>query len=381
MFPRMFFLTWLTYASFYLCRKNFSVLMPYLKSEQGYSAGALADVLFLYSLLYCIGQFMWGPLVDRIGARWIVGAGGVLSALCSSATGFLAPLALFQSANGLAQASGWPSVLKLSRDWFPEKDRGVTLAWWSTSLVVGGFAGSWLAAWAVEGGWRRGAWIPGVLLSAVALAFAVFARDGKPKRGQGGPPERLKLNRPLLSIAAMYFTVKLTRYAFLFWLPFYMTEALAYDKPKAGYASSVFELIGFLGVVGAGYVSDRFLRGNRFGLGAAMMFCLAALCAAYPLVSGTGEFANLALIALIGMFTFGPDTLMAAAAVQDVAPPEATAAAGGFVNGVGSLGQIVSPLVVAGLSKHFGWPMLFATLGAFCALGGLALLARGKDHR
>ncbi len=32
---RIFTITWLGYAAFYLCRKNFSVLMPMWKSEAG----------------------------------------------------------------------------------------------------------------------------------------------------------------------------------------------------------------------------------------------------------------------------------------------------------------------------------------------------------
>jgi sugar phosphate permease len=106
-----------------------------------------------------------------------------------------------------------------------------------------------------------------------------------------------------------------------------------------------------------------------------MMFVLALLCATYPLVSSSGVLFNLAWIGLIGAFTFGPDTLMAAAAIQDVVPPESTASAGGFVNGVGSLGQVVSPLAVAYVSSRNGWATLFALLAVVVLCGALALAA------
>jgi sugar phosphate permease len=106
-----------------------------------------------------------------------------------------------------------------------------------------------------------------------------------------------------------------------------------------------------------------------------MMFVLALLCATYPLVSSSGVLFNLVWIGLIGAFTFGPDTLMAAAAIQDVVPPESTASAGGFVNGVGSLGQVVSPLAVAYVSSRNGWATLFALLAVVVLCGALALAA------
>src|SRR5262249_26576711 len=160
--------------------------------------------------------------------------------------------------------------------------------------------------------WTRGAWIPGIVLLGIAIVFMLGARDKSHARTVGSVG-RLRITPPLVAIAAMYFCVKLTRYAFLFWLPLYMTEYLNYAKPQAGYASSICEVVGVLGALAAGYVSER-LGGVRFSVGAMMMFVLALLCVTYPFVSSSGVLFNLAWIGLIGAFTFGPDTLMAAAA-------------------------------------------------------------------
>jgi sugar phosphate permease len=280
-------------------------------------------------------------------------------------------LIVLQGINGMAQSTGWPGLLKLTRDWFPTSNRGVTLGWWSTNMVAGGFAGTWIAARAAEGHWTRGAWVPSIVLAGIATAFVFGIRDRASRREPGRTPARLVLTPPLAAITMMYFCVKMTRYAFLFWLPLYMTEYLSYAKPQAGYASSVFELIGFLGVLVAGYISER-RAGSRFTVAASMLFCLAILCATYPMISKLGLGANLAAIALIGAFTFGPDTLMAAAALQDIVPAEATATAGGFVNGVGSIGQLLSPYVV-----RYGWPALFNLLAAVSLVGAIALASQG----
>lgn len=385
MYRRTFVLTWLIYCAYYLCRKNFSVLMPFLKAEQGYSAEALAHVLFLYSLAYAGGQLLMGSLSDRWGARVVVTAGACISAGCSALTGTLFPLTLAQGVNGLAQAGGWPGVLKLTREWFPSGNRAVVMAWWGTHLVVGGFIATNLAAWLTQEDWRRAAWVPSILLLIVATAFALGARDQTVNHQDATaatPRGPLVLNPALIAIAAMYFCVKMARYSFLFWLPLYMTERLRYSPQQAGYSSSIFEAAGFGGALAAGYLSERAVRGSRFAVGTVMMLLLGLLCVIYPIMSTWSAGANLVGIALIGACTFGPDTLMAGPATQESAPRGATARAAGFVNGVGSVGQVVSPYLVAFVSSKLGWDALFWMLGAVALAGSAALstqwAARGR---
>ncbi len=386
MFPRTFALTWIAYCGYYLCRKNFSVLMPYLKTEQGYSSEALAQVLFVYSLAYAGGQFGMGQLTDRVGSRVVVMGGALVSAACSTLTGTGFPLVISQGVNGIAQASGWPGVLKLARDWFPTANRGVVMAWWGTHLVVGGFLATNLAASVSVGGWRRAAWAPSIFLALIGLAFGILARDrGHSLIVEGARESKavlipLTLTRPLLAIAAMYFCVKLARYSFLFWLPLYMTEQLRYGPVQAGYASSAFEFVGFGGVLVAGYASERFGRGARFPVAAIMMAGLAVLCLAYPFISRIGTLSNLTAISLIGAFTFGPDVLMAGVGTQEAVPAGATGRAAGFVNCVGSAGQMVSPYLVALVSSRFGWDALFAALSLAALLGAVALATQWRTR-
>jgi OPA family sugar phosphate sensor protein UhpC-like MFS transporter len=357
-FARTFAISWIAYFGFYLCRKNFSVLMPYLKSEAGLTADDFANAIFGYSLLYAAGQFLMGRLTDRIGARWVAGFGLVATA-CLSACLAWAPLtaavalsvAGIQSVNGLAQACGWPSVLRLAREWFPTENRGISMGGWSTHMVLGGFAGTWLAARCAETHWTRAALVPGAVVLAIAAVYLLFARDKTREPSSRTPaakpePGSLENTPSLAAIAAMYSCVKMTRYAFLFWLPLYMTEHLHYAKGLAGYASSAFELIGIGGALTAGYLSER-LRGDRFGVSAVMLVILALLCATYAQASAMGLEVNLLWIGLVGFFTFGPDTLMAGPALQDLVPARSIGSAAGFVNGTGSLGQVIAPFAVA----------------------------------
>jgi sugar phosphate permease len=387
MFARAFALTWIAYFGLYLCRKNFSVIMPFLKSEEGFSSPQLASILFCYSLAYALGQIVIGPVADRWGSRKVVSIGALVSACCSALTSAASGLVWVQGLNGAAQASGWPGVLRMAREWFPESKRSVILAWWGTHMVLGGLAGSAFAAYCAQFGWRFAALVPAVVLVVIAIGFAVFSRDkslsAPAQISWPGFDGELWASRRLRAIAAMYFQVKLLRYAFLFWLPLYMTEELGYGAVDAGYTSAIFEFVGFGGVLLAGYASQHGglhgAAGKRFAVASSMMFVLAGLCVFYPYFSRLGPAANLAGIGLLGAFTFGPDTLMAGAGVQDAVRAEKTASAGGLVNGLGSMGQIVSPLLVSLLSVKYGWPVLFAAL-SLAALAGALILAFEVRH-
>jgi sugar phosphate permease len=214
--------------------------------------------------------------------------------------------------------------------------------------------------------------------------FLVFGRDkasGSWRVASRPTTAPLELSPQLVAIALMYFCVKLIRYSFLFWLPLYMTEALHYSPVHAGYASSMYELAGLAGIVLAGYLSDRFCRKSRFGVGAGMMMALAGFCVLFPMLGRAGALMNLVAIALIGAFTFGPDTLMVGAGVQDLVVAENAGRAAGFVDGVGSIGQLASPFLVSRLATAFGWDWLFIVLGTVSLLGALILMSQSRLMR
>jgi OPA family glycerol-3-phosphate transporter-like MFS transporter len=90
----IFVVTWLAYAGFYLCRKNFSVTMPLLVEQVGWNKLQLVNVLFGYSLMYCSWQFVNGYLSDRLGARLVVGAGLFMAVFSNFAMGMTISLGL-----------------------------------------------------------------------------------------------------------------------------------------------------------------------------------------------------------------------------------------------------------------------------------------------
>ncbi len=407
---RIFAVTWLSYAGFYLCRKNFSVVMPLLTSELGFTKTDLAWILTGYSLIYMLGQFANGLLSDRYGSRYIVATGLLVSVVSNITMGLGASVFLFMVmmwSNGYGQSTGWSGLIKNMAAWFRHEERGVVMGWWCTCYVVGGFAATVFATYCATSdtfladlGWRRAFWAPAILLTIIGIVYAVLVRN---RPSDVGLPDLLeqgdsiaaasqsiwKGNSALRSVladsalwvtGAMYFFTKLTRYAFLFWLPLYMTEALDYTDRTAGYTSSVYELMGVLGVLLAGYASDKLFQARRFPVGALMLYGLALSLLLHPTLSELGIWANAVSIGIIGIMTFGPDALMSGAAAMDIGKQRGAATAAGLINGMGSCGQLVSPLLVAFVADQFGWNSMFYLFVVVALISG-TLLATKWNYR
>jgi OPA family sugar phosphate sensor protein UhpC-like MFS transporter len=116
-------------------------------------------------------------------------------------------------------------------------------------------------------------------------------------------------------------------------------------------------------------------------VGAAMMFALAIACLVFPWLSAFSRTGNMLAIGLVGALTFGPDSLMSGAATQEAAGAGNAATAGGFVNGVGSVGQLASPILVAAAVRFGGWNELFTVFVCVAAIGGIALAVRWSAEK
>jgi sugar phosphate permease len=524
---RIFAVSWLAYGGFYLCRKNFSIAMPLLNQDLGFTKDHFAMVLFFYSLFYAMGQFYNGFLSDKFGPRLIVGIGLFLSIVANIVMGFGATLLIFGlllCINGTGQSTGWSGTVKNMAPWFRRQERGVVMSWWSTCYVVGAIAATTLATFVVthpallrpsdlkdpsglvirlrdeqnplskylmgtfspesrqlldeydgtgpvspsalqaittelnkilqgpslydeqrfagiplsekiaanienllkktpekrekelkgRNGvdfnrilleeaypqqfklkWRRSFWVPSAVLALIALCFVSFTRNKPSDVGlpdiaeddfsgdesvQNPEADAALSSRQILSvvlknpivwlISLMYFFTKMGRYAIFFWLPLYMVEHLGYSLAEAGYTSILYEAAGFAGIVAAGYVSDKVFQARRMPVGALGMWGLAITCFFQPQLAAWSHLGNAIGISLIGFFTYGPDALMSGAAAIDAGSPKAAGLASGFINGVGSLGQMISGFVVAYIARQLGWDSLFYFFVAIAAIAG-----------
>ena len=107
---RIFSITWLAYAGFYLTRKGFSAVKSILKEQFGVSKAQLAVVDTAYNIAYAFGMMGFGVLGDRLGTRKVILAGMGISILVGVAMGFSHTMLLFgilMTVQGLVQSTGW----------------------------------------------------------------------------------------------------------------------------------------------------------------------------------------------------------------------------------------------------------------------------------
>ena len=391
---RVFAGSWLSYFSYYFTRKNFSVAKKPMARELGLSKGDLKWIDLASLIAYALGQFVHGLLGDKLGPRRLVALGMLSTAVLSVLFGVSSLFGVFVliwGCNGFVQASGWPGNGKLMASWWSARDRGPVMGLWSTCYQAGGLAATFLATWLLAWGWRAAFVGPALWVAVVGGAFWLLVRDRPADVGHPDPEvaagisdeERARLRREAWpqvmrnprtwSLGLSYFCLKMIRYSFLYWLPFYLAEAYKYGDQKSGYVSMGFEAGGIPLVILAAWLADRVFGRRRIGVAAVACVALAGALALYQQIGSAGLGWNLLGLALIGGTLFAADTLVSGSAAQDLGGPHAAGLACGVINGIGSLGGIAQGFVTVAVSDAYGWNALFTVFIGFALAGALAL--------
>jgi sugar phosphate permease len=107
-------------------------------------------------------------------------------------------------------------------------------------------------------------------LAPIGELAASNERDGKVLSGWW----TVLANSHIRTIAAMYFFLKMTRYALLFWLPLYLVQTTHLSNNRAASTAALFEFFGFAGALLAVHLSIRYFNSRRYPVAAIMLFAL-----------------------------------------------------------------------------------------------------------
>ncbi|MFO0760724.1 MAG: MFS transporter [Byssovorax sp.] len=402
---RVFGLTWLSYASYYLTRKNYALAKVSLQQSYGLTTDQLGTIDAAYSAAYAIGQFLWGWAADRIGPRRVLGLGMLATAACSILFGLSSAfwvLLVLWTLNGLFQATGWSPNVKAMTGWFADQDRGRVMGIWTTNYTVGSFVANPLGGAFMDAlSWQWVFFGPAIPVAFVGLLLLFFLPEldvVKPKAKEADDAasqvaneaanaarrvaRKAVLKSPFLwALGAAYFFLKLTRYFFWNWAPYYMETVLKYDKWHARWVPLAFEVGGVAGATTIGWISDKYLHGRRMPAAVVCTLLLGGVLWVYGGVAASGVTANVTILVVFGFLLFGPDAIVSATAAQDLGGPAAAAIAAGVINGLGSVGQIVSGKIAPSAKAINDWSSVFRMLGVFTAVSAIVLLPfwnRGK---
>jgi sugar phosphate permease len=367
--------TWMAYAGLYFCRKAFYAAKSVLVEDLGLTTTQLGEIGVAYLIAYTIGQFLAAGVGQRNGARVVLLTGMAASIGCNVVFAFANnywTLFVFMFVNGLAQATGWSTVVGTIGKWTRRSERGTLMGLWGTCYQLGGVAAT---AWA--GFWLASQGLRGAFLAASSVLFLAWVVVWMWQRNQpqdvglpaieerGDAPGTAKAandavgwTRPLVINVALiglcYLGIKFIRYALWSWVPYLLGRNFGLDVDSAAYVSTAFDLTVFAGVVVAGIASDRLFGGRRTLLSLLMLVGMLLGCVSLALLGSLSVTWFVISIAIIGFMLFGPDSLLSGPGAIDLGSPRMAVMIAGIINGTGSFGAVLQELVVGRLLDHGG---------------------------
>ena len=411
---QLFVATWLSYFGFYVVRKVYAVVKLPLKEHFGLDDIQVAWPWTIYLVTYMLGQFLAAGLGRRFESRRILAVGMCVAAAANFVIGLLVDaeatrallwMCVTMGVFGFAQATGWPHNVALFANWTRKAERGTLFAVWGTCYQFGAVFGKGLAGFLL--GWLGLAWSfygSSLVLLAFTVYFVLRARERPESEGLSLPdesepqtavaqagvamsPESTALPRAfLVSVVAMgliYFGFKFLRYALDSWSALILGEHFGLSTSFAAYFSTAFDWVGFLGVLVAGYWSDRMPGARRTPVIFWMTCgCLAAVTAMW-MVGLSSAVLFVVLLGAIGFMAMGPDSLLAGPSAMDAGTRRQAAVAAGVINGLGSIGPIVQEPAIGWLKQTQGLDAVFGLLVVIVLLTTIAtgLLARSDRRR
>ncbi len=410
---QVFLTIFVGYAGYYLVRKNFSLAMPFLIEEEGYSKGELGLALSAVSVAYGLSKFLMGSVSDRSNPRYFMAAGLLMSAgimllfgFAPWATSSVTVMFVLLFANGWVQGMGWPACGRTIVHWFSGNERGRTVSVWNVAHNVGGgmIGPLFVLGMAWFNDWHSAFYVPAAVAACIGGLILVTLRDTPQSCGLQ-PIEAYRddypsdyaqdheqefsgrdiffkyvfSNRLLWYIAFANAFVYLIRYGVLDWAPTYLSEAKDFTVDQSSWAYFLYEWAGIPGTLLCGYMSDRLFGGRRAPAGILFMSLVLVAVMVYWLNPPGQPIIDMAALIAIGFLIYGPVMLIGLHALELV-PKKAAGTAAGLTGIFGYLGGAVIANIVMGYTVDaFGWNGGFMLLTGSCVLA-IGLLAMTLSH-
>jgi sugar phosphate permease len=390
----VFAATWLSYAGFYLCRKVLGVVKAPLKEALSINDIELAHLTTAYLVTYMLGQFLTAWLSRRVKSRTLLLYGMGVSLVCNLLIGAFLPMGsaaywpilMAMAVHGLAQATGWSANVGIMTQWTSPQERGTIMALWGTCYQLGSAFAKGFAAFMF--GWLGLLWAfwgSSLIFLVIWVFFFLYCRERTEVQQEpvaqealaesdSAPRDTKIILQLITAMGLIYFSFKFIRYALDSWSSLILKEHFSLSTTTAGYLSSIFDWVGFLGVIVAGLCSDRIFGGRRTPMifwGSVAMFGATLFLLLFGLKTPV-LFA--VALGLVGFTLMGPDSLLSGAGAMDVGGRKWAVFAAGVINGLGSIGPIVQEELIGWIKTNYG-PQ--AVLGLLLGMSGLATLGTG----
>ncbi|KAM9035188.1 glucose-6-phosphate exchanger SLC37A2-like isoform 2-T2 [Sarcophilus harrisii] len=432
-------LTFLIYTCYHLSRKPISVVKSQLHrnctglenpnnnsnsttwcnwapfDQENYKE-LLGGVDDAFLIAYAVGMFISGIFGERLSIRYYLFAGMLLSGIFTALFGLgyywnihqLWYYVLVQIFNGLAQTTGWPSVVTCVGNWFGKGKRGFIMGIWNSHTSVGNILGSLIAGIWVNSAWGLSFIVPGIIIAVIGVINFLFLIenpedvDCTPPQHHNAPVEEVATSadshcaerdcgiedagcskesneKPgaisflgalripgVVEFSLCLLFAKLVSYTFLFWLPLYIVNVAHFGPKEAGDLSTLFDVGGIIGGILAGIISDY--TNGRATTCCVMLIVAAPMLFLYNSVGQNGIGSSVVMLIICGALVNGPYALITTAVSADLGThkslrgnAKALSTVTAIIDGTGSIGAALGPLL-AGLISPTGWNNVFYML-------------------
>jgi len=349
--------------------------------------------------------------------------------------------------NNLIQGSGFPPVARLLTHWIPPNELATKMSVWNTSHSIGAALVAILAGYIMGtlgtnmsenpevvasiaanlkidptdtdkmktvlesashyGAWKWCFWIPAAIALMGSIGLFIGLRDtpssvGLPelhkthKKGKDSSAEfkafvrkAVYRNKWIWILGIANFFVYVVRFAVLDWGPTFLKEAHGMTLTNAGWTVAVFEIFGIVGMLAAGWVTDRYLAGKAHRTSLYCMIGVALFMTIFLyLPDDTPSWGMILSLAMAGFFIYGPQALIGIAAANQATNRAAATANGvvgifgyasGLVSGVG-IGYMVDTINKVNPGNAWNYVFMMMIGMAILCVFIFALMWKAKAH-
>lgn len=357
----------LGYSMYYVCRTSLNVVKKPLIDSGILDASELGIISSALLFTYAIGKFVNGFLADHSNVKRFMMIGLLFSTIANLVVGVMGILTLQQTListlafyilfailwgiNGWTQSMGAPaSVVTLSR-WFSLSNRGTFYGFFSMSHNLGEFFSFILVGGLVTlFGWQYGfigaaiAGVIGVFLilfmlhnspqskgfPSVSVIFGEEEPQAATNHSIGSTQKAVLLNPYVWVLALASAFMYISRYAVNGWGVLFLQETKGFTLATATQIISINALLGIVGTVLSGWLSDTVFKGNRYivAVAAGLMEVVALILFAF---GGNWMWVNITAMVLFGIAIGILICFLGGLMAVDIVPREASGAALGIV--------------------------------------------------
>ncbi|XP_032590163.1 glucose-6-phosphate exchanger SLC37A2 isoform X1 [Drosophila grimshawi] len=197
----------------------------------------------------------------------------------------------------------------------------------------------------------------------------ILTRQASRERHAAGRPISLAdaLHIPgVVEFSLCLFFTKLVSYTFMYWLPLYIQSSSTLGPTLSADLSILFDVGGILGAIAAGYISD--LTGMSATVCTVMLFFASPILLMYQQYGALSVSISILLLIIVGIFVNGPYALITTSVSAELGQhsslegnSNALATVTAIIDGTGSIGAAVGPLLAGFISSH-SWQDVFYML-------------------